>query len=145
MWLSLHNPSDIFKKSFYNSLYLNLMLLSVPLGIVQGGYCYENLCRNFYVLVYQYPEILFLLNVLQHMVTDSTFLLNLVSEMITLHFYILNYRYHFFTYSLSSQPISSVLWHSLHLASPTIISCHLHTSSCQFTFHFASDCSIYIF
>lgn len=82
------------------------MYLLVPLGTVQGIVALKTYAGTFIVLFYQYPEILFLLNVLEHMATDSTFLLNLVSRIITLHLYILNYRYHLFTYALSSQPIS---------------------------------------
>ena len=50
MWLSQHNPSDILKNPFI--ILLKLVLLFVPYGIVHGGYCHENLCRNFHVLVY---------------------------------------------------------------------------------------------
>lgn len=121
------------------------MYLLVPLGTVQGVIALKTNAGTFIVLFYQYPEILFLLNVSEHMVTDSTFLLNLVSRIITFHLYLLNYRYHIFTYALSSQPVPSVSLCPLCLASPTTILCHLHISSCQFMFHFASDCSMYIF
>lgn len=47
---------------------------------------------TFIVLFDQNPEILSLLNVLQHMANDSTFLLNSVSRIVTLHPYILNDR-----------------------------------------------------
>lgn len=55
----------------------------MPLGIIQGPYCYENLGRNFDMPLYQDPEIFFLLNILQHMATDRASLLNLVSRIIT--------------------------------------------------------------
>lgn len=86
-----------------------------------------------------------LLNVLQQVTIDSTFLLNSVSRIITLLFYIFNYRHHLFTCAFSIQPIPSVLFYPLCLASPNIILCHLHISSCQFIFQFASDHSISIF
>lgn len=109
------------------------MYLLVPLGIVQGIIALKTNTGTFIVLFYQYPEILFFLNVSEHMVTDSTFLLNLVSRIITFHLYLLNYRYHIFTYALSSQPVPSVSLCPLCLASPPpfyVICTFHHVNSC---------------